>query len=125
MGKFDGYLFCTDLDGTLLNNAGKISPENRQAIQWFKAEGGLFTFITGRMPFFVTDMVREVDPNTCIGCVNGGGLYDTKRQQYLWTDPVPHDVLELELCDRWYILKNGVLEPFVYDGDVAKLVERL
>ena len=36
-----------------------------------------------------------------------------------------HDVLELELCDRWYILKNGVLEPFVYDGDVEKLVERL
>lgn len=36
-----------------------------------------------------------------------------------------HDVLELELCDRWYILKEGVLVPFVYDGDVAKLVEQL
>lgn len=36
-----------------------------------------------------------------------------------------HDVLELELCDRWYILKEGVLVPFAYDGDVAKLVEQL
>lgn len=36
-----------------------------------------------------------------------------------------HDVLELELCDSWYILKDGVLTPFSYDGDVAKLVERL
>ncbi len=36
-----------------------------------------------------------------------------------------HDVLELELCDSWYILKDGVLEPFVYDGNVATLVERL
>lgn len=36
-----------------------------------------------------------------------------------------HDVLELELCDRWYILKEGVLELFAYDGDVAKLVEQL
>jgi ABC-2 type transport system ATP-binding protein len=38
---------------------------------------------------------------------------------------ITHDLMELELCDRWYILKNGVLEPFVYDGDVEKLVERL
>lgn len=36
-----------------------------------------------------------------------------------------HDVPELELCDEWYILKNGVLEPFHYDGDLQKLVERL
>ncbi len=36
-----------------------------------------------------------------------------------------HDALELDLCDRWYILKNGLLEPFEYDGDVKKLVESL
>ena len=36
-----------------------------------------------------------------------------------------HDVLELELCDRWYILKEGVLVDFVYDGDVSKLVQQL
>ena len=36
-----------------------------------------------------------------------------------------HDAMELALCDRWYILKDGVLEPFVFDGDVQKLVERL
>lgn len=36
-----------------------------------------------------------------------------------------HDVLELELCDRCCILKNGRLEPFTYEGDVAKLVKSL
>lgn len=36
-----------------------------------------------------------------------------------------HDMMELSLCDEWYIMKNGVLEPFAYDGDVGKLVERL
>ena len=36
-----------------------------------------------------------------------------------------HDVLELNLCDEWYIMKNGVLEPFTFTGDVAALVERL
>ena len=36
-----------------------------------------------------------------------------------------HDVMELDLCDEWYILKNGTLVPFVYDGNVAELVKRL
>lgn len=36
-----------------------------------------------------------------------------------------HDVLELDLCDRWYIIKDGVLVPFRYDGDVKKLVNSL
>ena len=36
-----------------------------------------------------------------------------------------HDVMELELCDEWYIIKDGVLVPFQYDGDVRKLVESL
>ena len=36
-----------------------------------------------------------------------------------------HDVMELDLCDAWYIIRDGVLEPFVYDGDIQKLVESL
>ncbi len=33
-----------------------------------------------------------------------------------------HDVQELELCDQWYILKDGVLLPYHYDGNVRRLV---
>ncbi len=36
-----------------------------------------------------------------------------------------HDVLELELCDKYFIIKDGVLVPFEYDGNVSKLVESL
>jgi ABC-2 type transport system ATP-binding protein len=36
-----------------------------------------------------------------------------------------HDVQQLQLCDSLYILKDGVLEPFAYDGDLKKLVESL
>lgn len=36
-----------------------------------------------------------------------------------------HDVLELNLCDAWYILKGGQLTPFAFTGDVGELVERL
>lgn len=36
-----------------------------------------------------------------------------------------HDTPELDLCDEIYILKNGVLVPFDYDGNVEKLVKSL
>lgn len=36
-----------------------------------------------------------------------------------------HDVLELDLCDKWYIMKNGRLTRFDYTGDLKALVESL
>ena len=33
-----------------------------------------------------------------------------------------HDPLELELCDRLYIIKDGILNPFEFDGNLQKLV---
>lgn len=36
-----------------------------------------------------------------------------------------HDAMELALCDSWYILKDGVLQPFTYTGDIHELVEKL
>ena len=95
MGKFDGILICTDLDGTLLRNDKSISPENREAIDYFKREGGYFTFATGRMPSYVWDMYHAVQPNAPVGCVNGGGLYDYTNKKYLWTHGLDRDALDL------------------------------
>ena len=79
MKKFDGILLCTDLDGTLLRNDKSISQENLDAIEYFKSEGGYFTFITGRMPCFSEEIYQVVRPNAPIGCINGGGVYDYER----------------------------------------------
>ena len=95
MKRFQGLLLCTDLDGTLLSSDRTISKENLDAIEYFKAEGGAFTFITGRMPYFVTDLVAAVRPNAPVGCINGGGLYDFSKQSYLYTKELPRTSLEL------------------------------
>ena len=101
MGIFDGYLICTDLDGTLLRRDKSISAENLAAIAHFEREGGRFTFITGRMPFFVTDIYKTVGPNAPIGCINGGGVFDYDAGRYLWQRELPHAALELvEAVDR-------------------------
>lgn len=36
-----------------------------------------------------------------------------------------HDVLEIELCDRWYIMKDGRLNEFKYNGNIEELVKSL
>lgn len=98
MGKFDGILICTDLDGTILRNDKTISDENLNAIEYFKKEGGTFTFITGRMPFFASDIHNIIKPNAPFGCVNGGGLYDYDKRDYIWTSTMPSEVTTLVQC---------------------------
>lgn len=71
MNKFKGLLFCTDLDGTLYSSRHTVSKQNLEAIEYFKSEGGLFTFVTGRMPFTATQAYTRINPNAPYGCVNG------------------------------------------------------
>ena len=101
MKKFEGILICTDLDGTLLKNDRTISKENLDAIAYFQKEGGIFTFITGRMPYFVSDIYNTVQPNAPFGCINGGGLYDHRKGTYLWTQPLSAEAIDLvEYADQ-------------------------
>ena len=96
MGKFDGIIICTDLDGTLYSSDKTVSKENREAIEYFKNEGGAFTFITGRMPNYSMNAYNAARPNVPFGCVNGGGVYDAVNEKYLWTHGgMNREVLEL------------------------------
>ena len=38
---------------------------------------------------------------------------------------VTHDLAELSLCDSLYLLRDGLLEPYRWDGDAARLSEML
>ena len=95
MGLFDGILICTDLDGTLYKNDKTISCENREAIDYFKSEGGAFSFITGRMPYYSVDAYEAVQPNVPYGCINGGGVYDGAKREYVWFNELSSEALEL------------------------------
>ncbi|MBQ4527026.1 MAG: HAD family phosphatase [Clostridia bacterium] len=136
--KFEGMLMCTDLDGTLLKNDKSISRENLDAVDYFKQNGGLFTFVTGRMPFFVSDIYNIVKPNAPIVCVNGGGIYDYDRNDYLWKEVMPASVTELvEYADKnidgmgiqvntfdkiYYCKNNDAMETFRLVTNTPNLV---
>lgn len=95
MKKFEGILFCTDLDGTLYRDDRTVSEENLAAIEYFKAEGGLFTFITGRVPQTSGEICRIIKPNAPYGCINGGGIYDADAKKYLWKRFLSKEAMEL------------------------------
>lgn len=83
MGKFDGILIATDLDGTLVSD-GKISKENAEAIRYFQSEGGIFTFATGRFSSHIKENFSDIiEANTCVLVVNGNVLYDMKTDTKL------------------------------------------
>ena len=95
MKKFEGCLICTDLDGTLFRSDKTVSKENIDAIEYFKSEGGFFTFVTGRMPFFSQTAYEVIQPNAPFGCVNGGALFDHRTQKYVWQTPLEPSALTL------------------------------
>lgn len=101
MKKFEGLLLATDLDGTLLKNDKSISEENLEAIEYFKANGGKFTFITGRLPVGSKRIYNMVKPNAPIGCINGGAIFDWENEKLLWHKALCDEALFLaEYVDK-------------------------
>ena len=112
MGKFTGVVLASDFDNTLVytENALKglepmpeLLPENRQAIEYFMAEGGTFSIATGRaLPSF--EIVRPGLPmNGPTILFNGAAIYDFKAKQYLCTAFLPDTVRPhiMQVLDAW------------------------
>ena len=86
MGKFDGFLICSDVDSTLTYEAGKVSDENAKAIKYFQDEGGLFTLATGRAPSFMEHFSDKVKINAPVVSFKGALLYDTEKDELIKKD---------------------------------------
>ncbi len=94
--KFKGILFCTDLDDTLLTTGDKrLTDENRQAIEYFMSEGGLFTFATGRVPMGAKLLLDIITPNAPMICFNGGAIYDFVDNKLLWGTYLERSAIEV------------------------------
>ncbi|MDF2595076.1 MAG: family hydrolase [Clostridia bacterium] len=82
--KFDGYLLVTDMDGTLLNDKGKVSKANKEAISYFMEEGGLFTVATGRMTPSAKNIIYPLKINFPAILYNGCKIYDYANDKILY-----------------------------------------
>ncbi len=89
MGKFDGVLLATDFDDTYFPESGVLPPENREAVAYFKAQGGLFTVATGRAHTTFAPKLAVAPVNAPVVLSNGAQLYDFAAGVMLLERPLP------------------------------------
>lgn len=85
MKRYEGIMIASDLDGTFLDTKGRVVQRNVDAIRAFCAEGGLFTFATGRHHDHLPEAVPGVRElvNMPVIVANGSYLYDFGEERVL------------------------------------------
>ena len=86
-------LLALDLDGTLLNSHGKISPRNKKAIRDAEESGVLVTFATGRRFRDARPVALEVGFNAPIVTHNGALVKNAETRE-----TSHHALLETEIA---------------------------
>lgn len=114
MGKFDGILLCSDIDGTLLTKDG-LPEENIKAIKYFQENGGRFTLCTGRLFDFLDKYSHLVLPNAPFIAMNGTMIVDKSSGKTLYSCPLELDpgkataetLTELPYLSAAYVFPGG------------------
>ncbi|MBR3593893.1 MAG: HAD-IIB family hydrolase [Clostridia bacterium] len=81
MAKFGGLLLVSDIDGTLIGGAPKVSDANAQKINYFIENGGYFTIATGRCVDACRELLKSVNLSAPAAMVNGTVIYDYAAEQ--------------------------------------------
>lgn len=69
-------LYITDLDGTLLNDDGVVSPLTAEIISRLSHEGVLISVATARTPATVVDLLRDTYTTADLVVMTGAGIWD-------------------------------------------------
>ncbi len=93
MGKFDGILICSDIDGTF-SRGGKYADGNYEAVRYFIENGGRFTFVTGRHIAYLLEsgFYKMINAPACL--FNGGIIYDFEKEEVLFDQRLGYTIGE-------------------------------
>ena len=105
MGKYDGILICTDIDGTLTYESGKVSEENLRAIEYFISEGGIFTISSGRNPNFVLDL--NVPVSAPIIAFNGSLIFSSQSGKIIRETFLPGEAFPV-IKEAYHLFRDKV-----------------
>ncbi len=111
--KFDGWLFMTDMDGTILNENSEISDENAEAIDYFVKNGGRFTIASGRDHSDLATFFGKIRLSAPAVCMNGSEIYDYNLKKAVFALELPSSVDEV-LADIYRDIPHMSIE--IYKG---------
>lgn len=86
-------LVATDVDGTLLDPAERVSPRAAAVVERLVAAGAGFVLVTGRPPRWIPPVVAQLEVATLAVCANGSVLYDAAEDRVLWAETLLPEVL--------------------------------
>src|SRR5690606_112388 len=86
-------LVATDLDGTLLDAAGTVTPRTREVITALDEMGVPVVFVTGRPMRWMEALWDAVGGHGLAICSNGGIVYDVPTQSVRKARAIPREVL--------------------------------
>ncbi len=121
MKPYENILLITDLDGTLVPHGGRVSDENRRAIETFTAGGGCFGIATGRTPEDSVGFVKGLPIQAPSIFYNGAMLYDWQRKTPLCVRPLPSPPEDPACWPRFaaacqQLLPTACIEIYTADG---------
>ena len=79
-------LVAIDIDGTLLNSYGEVSPKNKQAIQKAIDKNIDVILTSGRMPRAILPIASEINSNKYLISGNGATIYDIQKEEILYNN---------------------------------------
>ncbi len=120
---FSRILLVSDMDGTLLDGQSRISQENRAALAYFAAHGGLFTIATGRMERSVEAYLPLLPVNVPTVLYNGAVIYDTAARRRLFEVSLA-DSVHVQAVLRTLVGQFPELGIEVYHGEHIYFLQR-
>lgn len=122
MADFSRFLLVSDYDHTLTDHTGHVPQANLDAIEYFIANGGVFTICTGRSLPASRKTFQPIPTNAPLLFCNGAGCYDTKKEELVFSHPLPdHSRQLIERCVETFTdlrLEIHTLEAhYVFHGD--------
>lgn len=103
-------LYATDLDGTLLDPAARLSEETARILRRLIGQGALITFVTARTPATIEPILAKAGQRLPGVAMTGAALWNPAGRRYDYVAyHTPGDaMLIMEICR-----KHGIT-PFVY-----------
>lgn len=85
-------LIASDIDGTILDRAGRISPRVVEMLHAAGDAGIALVFVTGRPIRWLTPIEERIGHTGMVICSNGSVLYDMRRRRTVSTQTIPAGV---------------------------------
>lgn len=83
-------LFAADLDRTLINEGGEISPFSKVELNRLIDDGANITVTTMHTPAYIFDVVGDINWKLPLVVMDGAALYDTQNRRFVYTVNMDH-----------------------------------